>query len=191
MTSPRPAGPADSAPNRFAARAVDLGAVKEAADARDRAKEEAASGAPVALAAPVTAESFEQDLVVRSTQVPVIVQLGSSRAPGSDEMSQAFASTALGQTEPASWVFRYVDVDTVPEIAQAFGVQSVPTVLALAAGGAYASRPAELRYIQLAVGQADSALLLDGNQSADQFRGCPAAGADRPFHLRGAAGHRR
>lgn len=134
MTSPRPAGPADSSPNRFAARAVDLGAVKEAADARDRAKEEAVSGAPVALAAPVTAESFEQDLVVRSTQVPVIVQLGSSRAPGSDEMSQAFASSALGQTEPASWVFRYVDVDTVPEIAQAFGVQSVPTVLALAAG---------------------------------------------------------
>ena len=38
-------------------------------------------------------------------------------------------------------------------------------VLALAAGGAYASRPAELRYIQLAVGQADSALLLDGNQT--------------------------
>ncbi|CUU66066.1 tetratricopeptide repeat protein [Corynebacterium variabile] len=134
MTSPRPAGPADSSPNRFAARAVDLGAVKEAADARDRAKEEAVSGAPVALAAPVTAESFEQDLVVRSTQVPVIVQLGSSRAPGSDEMSHAFASSALGQTEPASWVFRYVDVDTVPEIAQAFGVQSVPTVLALAAG---------------------------------------------------------
>ena len=38
-------------------------------------------------------------------------------------------------------------------------------VLALAAGGVYASRPAELRYIQLAVGQADSALLLDGNQT--------------------------
>lgn len=38
-------------------------------------------------------------------------------------------------------------------------------VLAVAVGGAYASRPAELRYIQLAVGQADSALLLDGDQT--------------------------
>lgn len=38
-------------------------------------------------------------------------------------------------------------------------------MLALAAGGVYASRPAELRYIQLAVGQADSALLLDGIQT--------------------------
>ena len=41
----------------------------------------------------------------------------------------------------------------------------ISLVLALAAGGAYASRPAELRYIQLSVGQADSALLLDGNQT--------------------------
>lgn len=138
MSTPqRPASASPAAPSRFAARAVDLGAVKEAADARARAQEEAASGRPVALAAPVTAESFEQDLVIRSTQVPVIVQLGSSRAPGSDEMSQAFGAAALQQEEtgePVQWVFRYVDVDTVPEIAQAFGVQQVPTVLALAAG---------------------------------------------------------
>ena len=132
-----PQRPESAAPDRFAARAVDLGAVKEAADARERAKEAATSGAPVALAAPVTPESFEQDLVVRSTQVPVVVQLGTSRAPGSDEMSEAFAQLASRQQvsgEPVAWVFRYVDVDTVPEIAQAFGVQSVPTVLALAAG---------------------------------------------------------
>ena len=38
-------------------------------------------------------------------------------------------------------------------------------VLAVALGGTYASRPAELRYIQLAVGQADCALLLDGDQT--------------------------
>ncbi len=108
--------------------------MKEAAEARDRAQREAASGKPVDLAATVTPESFEQDLVVRSTQVPVIVQLGSSRAPGNDDMMEHFGSSALEQAAPASWVFRYVDVDSVPEIAQAFGVQSVPTVLALAAG---------------------------------------------------------
>lgn len=138
MTTPqRPSSAAPSAPSRFAARAIDLGAVKEAADARGRAQEEAASGKPVALSAPVSAESFEQDLVIRSTQVPVIVQLGSSRAPGSDEMSQAFAALAEGQRdsgEAIAWVFRYVDVDTIPEIAQAFGVQAIPTVLALAEG---------------------------------------------------------
>lgn len=145
MSTPhRPAGRAGSAPSpasapsRFAARAVDLGAVKEAADARQRAQEEAASGTPVAPAAPVTAESFEQDLVVRSTQVPVIVQLGTSQAPRSDEMAEAFARMAQEQRDQPGqridWVFRTVDVDAVPEIAQAFGVQSVPTVLAMAAG---------------------------------------------------------
>ena len=38
-------------------------------------------------------------------------------------------------------------------------------VLAVAAGGAYLSRPADVRYIQLAVGQADCALLMDGEQT--------------------------
>lgn len=138
MSTPQyPSSTAPAAPSRFAARAVDLEAVKEAADARERAKEAAASGEPVALAAQVTAESFEQDLVIRSTQVPVVLQLGSSRAPGSDEMLQDFDALVSGQQHsggPVSWVFRYVDVDSVPEIAQAFGVESVPTVLALAAG---------------------------------------------------------
>ena len=35
--------------------------------------------------------------------------------------------------------------------------------LAVAAGGSWAARPARLRYIQLSVGQADSALLMDGS----------------------------
>lgn len=177
MTTPRNSAPsAPAAPSRFAARAVDLGAVKEAADARARAREEAASGRPVAPVAQVTAESFEQDLVIRSTQVPVIVQLGSSRAPGSDEMSEGLAGLAAAQQEsgdPLSWVFRYVDVDTVPEIAQAFGVQAVPTVLALAEGRPLTSfegtQPSDqlVRFVE-AVLQA----------TAGRLPGLPGSGAD-------------
>ena len=80
----RPGGP--STPDRFASRAVDLGALKEASDQRQRAaernREEAASGTKVPRSAIVTAESFEQDLVVRSTQVAVVLLLGSPRAEG-------------------------------------------------------------------------------------------------------------
>lgn len=132
--SPRSSQPA--APDRFAARAIDLAAVKQAADQREKAKEEAASGVPVPVAATVTAESFEQDLVVRSTQVPVILQLGSSRAQGSDDMAADLARLAAEQeiSGEIRWVFRQVDVDATPEIAQALGVRAVPTVLALAAG---------------------------------------------------------
>jgi putative thioredoxin len=129
------------APDRFAARAVDLGALKEASDQRQRAqertREEAASGARIARSAVVTAESFEQDLVVRSTQVAVILLLGSPRAEGCDAMSAEFSRLAEEQDAdggPVNWVFREVNVDTTPEIAQALQVQAVPTVLALAAG---------------------------------------------------------
>ncbi|WP_420098849.1 tetratricopeptide repeat protein [Corynebacterium sp.] len=132
-------GPA--APNRFAAGAVDLGAVKEAADQRQRAAErtrqEAESGVRIARSASVTPESFEQDLVVRSTQVAVILLLGSQRAEGCAEMSAEFTRLAEAQDtsgEPVQWVFREVDVDATPEIAQALQVQAVPTVLALAGG---------------------------------------------------------
>lgn len=130
-----------AAPNRFAAGAVDLGAVKEAADQRQRAAEssrqEASSGARIARSAAVTPESFEQDLVVRSTQVAVILLLGSPRAEGCAEMSAEFTRLAEAQDAsgtPVQWVFREVDVDTTPEIAQALQVQAVPTVLALAGG---------------------------------------------------------
>jgi putative thioredoxin len=132
-------GPA--APNRFAAGAVDLGAVKEAADQRQRAAErskaEAESGVKIPRSARVTPESFEQDLVVRSTQVPVVLLLGSQRAEGCAEMSAEFTRLADAQDtsgEPVQWVFREVDVDATPEIAQALQVQAVPTVLALAGG---------------------------------------------------------
>lgn len=132
-------GPA--APNRFAAGAVDLGAVKEAADQRQRAaersREEAESGVRIARSAMITPDTFEQDLVVRSTQVAVILLLGSQRAEGCADMAAEFTRLAEAQDssgEPVQWVFREVDVDSTPEIAQALQVQAVPTVLALAGG---------------------------------------------------------
>ncbi|MDN5683817.1 tetratricopeptide repeat protein [Corynebacterium glyciniphilum] len=132
-------GPAT--PNRFAAGAVDLGAVKEAADQRQRAaersREEAESGVRIARSATITPDTFEQDLVVRSTQVAVILLLGSQRAEGCADMAAEFTRLAEAQDssgEPVQWVFREVDVDSTPEIAQALQVQAVPTVLALAGG---------------------------------------------------------
>lgn len=177
MSTPQhPASPAQSAPARFAARAVDLGAVKEAAEARARARKEAESGSPVALSAPVTVESFEQDVVVRSTQVAVVVQLGSPRAPGSDDMAGEFAAEAQKQQDtsgPVEWVFRYVDVDTTPEIAQAFGVQAVPTVLALAAGRPLTSFEGVQPVAQLT--QFIDAVV---GATAGKLEGLPAAGGD-------------
>ncbi|MEL4162506.1 tetratricopeptide repeat protein [Corynebacterium bovis] len=132
MTSPQQnprSAQQPSAPPRFVAGAVDLGDVKRRAEAR----ESAAAPGGVARSAAVTVESFEQDLVVRSTQVPVVLLIGSGRSPESEEMRAEF-SRLVDQPEHPTWLFRHVDVDTSPEIAQALRVQAVPTVLALAAG---------------------------------------------------------
>lgn len=72
--------------------------------------------------------------MVRSTQVPVITLLGSARSEASEQMRQDFTKLAESQQAPTKWLFRYVDVDATPEVAQAFGVQAIPTVIALAAG---------------------------------------------------------
>lgn len=155
--------PSNTPPSRFVAGAVDLGAVKQQAEQRAQAQARAAQaaqgaqanpasagagaavgvptgqpgaagGASVAFVSTITPENFELDLVVRSTQVPVVTLLGSARSDASEQMRQDFTKLAESQQAPTKWLFRYVDVDATPEVAQVFGVQAVPTVIALAAG---------------------------------------------------------
>lgn len=141
MTSPQSAGKqVPSAPQRFVVGAIDLGAVKEQAQLRekrqaamDASAASAASGVAVEKVATVSPENFEAELVVRSTQVPVVLLLGSARSEASEGMRRAFESMAQSQEE-ISWLFRYAGVDTQAEIAQVFGIQSIPTVIALAQG---------------------------------------------------------
>ena len=154
--------PSNIPPSRFVAGAVDLGAVKQQAEQRAQAQAAQAQAAqaaqtaraqgapgqpnagagagapgaagPVTFVSTITPENFEFDLVVRSTQVPVVVLLGSTRSEASEQMRQDFTNLAESQQAPTKWLFRYVDVDATPEVAQAFGVQAIPTVIALAAG---------------------------------------------------------
>ncbi|WP_296215167.1 tetratricopeptide repeat protein [uncultured Corynebacterium sp.] len=142
--------PSNIPPSRFVAGAVDLGAVKQQAEQRAQAQAAqakaaqagaaggaaggSATGGTVAFVSTITPENFEFDLVVRSTQVPVITLLGSARSDASEQMRADFTTLAESQQAPTKWLFRYVDVDATPEVAQAFGVQAIPTVIALAAG---------------------------------------------------------
>lgn len=125
---------------KFVAGAVDLGQLKKPAAAARGALENGAEGAPAipALTALSTPERFEDDLVVPSTKVLVVALCGSSRAEQIVQMRADFERMAnmqdVREPEQVKWLFRYVDVDTHPEIAQAFGVQQIPTTIALAAG---------------------------------------------------------
>lgn len=135
MTRPGNRPPASSGQQLAAslAGAVDLTGLKQRAEAkRDAAKAGRAPGAPVGpvTQVDVTEASFEQEVLVRSTQVPVVVELLSQRAPTA--MTALLAS--LAEEAGGQWVHATVDVDVAPGIAQAFQARAVPTVVAVAAG---------------------------------------------------------
>ena len=82
--------------------------------------------------ADVTDATFQTDVVERSKQVPVVVDLwaawcGPCRALG--PILEKVVGATGGRVELAK-----VDIDTNPAIAQAFAVRSIPSVFALSGG---------------------------------------------------------
>ncbi|MGL4307065.1 MAG: tetratricopeptide repeat protein [Mycobacteriaceae bacterium] len=112
--------------------AVDLSSLKDrpAAPEHSNAENDLAGGANRVV--DVTEASFETEVLTKSSQVPVIVALLSMRSDACLQLAATLEQLAYQSTE--DWVFARVDVDVYPRIAQAFGVQAVPTVVALAAG---------------------------------------------------------
>ncbi|MFE3445192.1 tetratricopeptide repeat protein [Nocardia sp. NPDC059180] len=80
----------------------------------------------------VTEADFETKVLRRSTQVPVVVALYSQRSPGSVELVQLLERLA-GEGD-GSWDLATVEAESNMRIAQAFGVQGIPTVIAVAGG---------------------------------------------------------
>ncbi|CAM5742083.1 tetratricopeptide repeat protein [Mycolicibacterium aubagnense] len=71
-------------------------------------------------------------MLIRSGEVPVVVLLWSPRSDSSVQLGQTLS--ALAAEDGGKWSFGTVNVDTAPRIAQMFGIQGVPTVVALAGG---------------------------------------------------------
>ncbi|GFG51388.1 tetratricopeptide repeat protein [Mycolicibacterium agri] len=138
MSRPRPpVGPS-------IAGAVDLSALKQRASAPSDGQ---GSGAPAGVE--ITEANFEAEVLVRSNQVPVVVVLWSPRSDASVQLANALGT--LAAQDGGKWALASVNVDTTPRVAQVFGVQAVPTVVALAAGQPLSS--------------------FQGLQPADQLRG--------------------
>ena len=68
----------------------------------------------------------------RSFQLPVVVDLGSPRAQPSAVLTPLLEK--LAHEHGGTWVLATVDVDVNPRIAQAFGVQAIPSVFAVIKG---------------------------------------------------------
>jgi putative thioredoxin len=130
VTRPRPSiGPA-------LAGAVDLSGLKQ------RAQQTASASGPAGQATPpppgasgiieVTEANFENEVLVRSDEVPVVVALWSPRSEACVALVDTLAG--LAAEDNGTWSLATVNVDVAPRVAQIFGVEAVPTVVALAAG---------------------------------------------------------
>lgn len=111
--------------------AVDLGALAAARENQAKA-EKALASAPEGVVRQVTMANFEAEVVNLSMTVPVVVVLHSDRSPASAQLTpvlERLAAEARGQ-----FVLALVNVDTDAQIAQAFQVQAIPTVVAVLKG---------------------------------------------------------
>lgn len=80
----------------------------------------------------VSEADFEAKVLRRSAKVPVVVVLYSQRSPDSVELAQLF-ERLVGEAN-GKWELATVDAENNMRVAQAFGVQGIPTVVAVAAG---------------------------------------------------------
>jgi putative thioredoxin len=121
--------------------AVDLSALKARAEAANRPKPAAPAGQPAAPAgggAPseyvidVSEQSFQADVIDRSMQVPVLVDLWAEWCGPCKQLSPVLER--LAAAAKGAWILAKVDVDANQRIAQAFGAQSIPMVVAVVGG---------------------------------------------------------
>ena len=113
--------------------AVDLSGLKQRAQQKTSAAgpEGQATSAPPGTTE-VTEANFEQEVLLRSDEVPVVVLLWSPRSDACVELLDTL--TGLAAEDDGKWSLATVNVDATPRVAQIFGVEAVPTVVALAAG---------------------------------------------------------
>jgi len=107
--------------------AIDLSALK-----RPPAGEGAPGAAAPSGGVEITEANLEAEVLVRSSQMSIVVLLWSPRSEASIQMGDALAS--LAAADGGKWSLATVNADAVPRVAQMFGVQAVPTVVAVAAG---------------------------------------------------------
>ncbi|MDD7924709.1 tetratricopeptide repeat protein [Actinomycetospora chibensis] len=127
--------------------AVDLSGLKARAEQRtpasgapQRPAEPAGGGGPPAAGGgaatttvlDVTEETFQAEVIERSMQVPVVVDLWAEWCGPCKQLSPVLEK--LAAEGRGAWILAKIDVDANPRISQAFQVQSIPHVVVVAGG---------------------------------------------------------
>ena len=112
--------------------AVDLSALKARSEAASRPRPTTEDGGANPFVVDVTEQTFQAEVLERSLQVPVIVDLWAEWCQPCKQLSPVLER--LAAEAKGAWVLAKIDVDANPRIAQAFGAQSIPMVVAVAGG---------------------------------------------------------
>ncbi|MGC7098541.1 thioredoxin [Amycolatopsis lurida] len=142
MTHPRGSAAKSAALSAALSGAVDLSALKARADAARQQRPAPSSPPPADGDGPpapaagavleVSEATFQADVVERSLKQLVVVDLWAEWCGPCKQLSPVLER--LAAESGGAWVLAKVDVDANPRIAQLFGVQSIPTIVAIAGG---------------------------------------------------------